>query len=45
MRARDLGGFWAGALIAGAVLWSLITTDVELSRLMGSIPAECRMTP
>ncbi len=27
-----------GALIAGAVLWSLITTDVELSRLLSAGP-------
>lgn len=38
MRSRDLGGFWAGMLIAGAVLWSLITTDVELSRLLSAGP-------
>ena len=38
MRSRDLGGFWAGMLIAGAVLWSLITTEVELSRLQSAGP-------
>lgn len=38
MRSRDLGGFWAGMLIAGAVLWSLITTEVELSRLLSAGP-------
>ncbi len=38
MRSRDLGGFWAGMLIAGAVLWSLVTTDVELSRLLSAGP-------
>lgn len=38
MRSRDLGGFWAGMLIAGVVLWSLITTDVELSRLLSAGP-------
>ena len=38
MRSRDLGGFWAGLLVAGVVLWSLITTDVELSRLLSAGP-------
>ena len=38
MRSRDLGGFWAGMLVAGVVLWSLITTDVELSRLLSAGP-------
>lgn len=38
MRARDLSGFWAGILIAGVVLWSLISTDVQLSRLLSAGP-------
>ena len=38
MRSRDLGRFWAGLLVAGVVLWSLITTDVELSRLLSAGP-------
>lgn len=38
MRSRDLGGFWAGLLVAGVVLWSLITTDVELPRLLSAGP-------
>ena len=38
MRSRNLGGFWAGMLVAGVVLWSLITTDVELSRLLSAGP-------
>ncbi|WP_127561430.1 phosphonate ABC transporter, permease protein PhnE [Nioella ostreopsis] len=37
-RARNVGGFAASALIAGAVLWSLVTTDVELSRLLSAAP-------
>lgn len=38
MRRRDLGGFWAGLLIVGLVLWSFVTTDVELSRLLSAGP-------
>lgn len=38
MRARDLGGFWAGILVAAVVLWSLVTTDVQLSRLVSAGP-------
>jgi len=38
MRARDQGGFWVGALMAAVVLWSLITTEVELSRLLSAGP-------
>lgn len=38
MRSRNLGGFWAGMLVAGVVLWTLITTDVELSRLLSAGP-------
>ena len=38
MPRRGQGGFAVGALIAGAVLWSLITTDVELSRLLSAGP-------
>ena len=38
MRSRDQGGFWAGLLVAGVVLWSLVTTDVELSRLLSAGP-------
>lgn len=38
MRARGFGSFTAAILVAGAVLWSLVTTDVELSRLVSSGP-------
>ncbi len=38
MRSRELSGFGVGMLIAGVVLWSLITTDVELSRLLSAGP-------
>lgn len=38
MRSRDLGGFAAGLFVAIAVIWSLVTTDVELSRLMSAGP-------
>mgnify|MGYP000097206288 FL=1 len=38
MRSRGFGGFAAGALVAGAVLWSFATTDVELSRLLSAGP-------
>ena len=38
MRSRGLGNFVAGALVAGAVLWSFATTDVDLSRLVSSGP-------
>ena len=38
MRSRGLGSFAAGLLIAGAILWSLLTTDVELSRLLSAGP-------
>ena len=38
MRSRDYGGLLAGALVAGAVLWSIATTDVELSRLVSAGP-------
>ncbi|WP_370398993.1 phosphonate ABC transporter, permease protein PhnE [Sulfitobacter sp. JB4-11] len=38
MRSRDQGGFWAGILVAGVVVWSLVTTDVELSRLLSAGP-------
>ena len=36
MRSRGFGGFAAGALVAGAVLWSFATTDVDLSRLLSA---------
>lgn len=38
MRSRGLGGFAAGVFIAGAVLWSFMTTEVELSRLFSAGP-------
>ena len=38
MRGRDFGGFLTGLMVAGAVLWSLITTDAELSRLLSAGP-------
>lgn len=38
MRGRGLSGFAAGALVAGAVLWSVATTDVEVSRLFSAGP-------
>ncbi|MAS06916.1 MAG: phosphonate ABC transporter, permease protein PhnE [Ahrensia sp.] len=38
MRSRGMSGFAAGAVIAGAVVWSLITTDVEISRLVSAGP-------
>jgi phosphonate transport system permease protein len=38
MESRGWGGFAAGGLVAGAVLWSLATTDVELSRLLSAGP-------
>jgi len=38
MPARGLGGFATGALIAGAVLWSVATTDVDVSRLLSAGP-------
>ena len=38
MRSRGLGSFAAGVLIAGAILWSFLTTDVELSRLLSAGP-------
>ena len=38
MESRGWGGFATGGLVAGAVLWSLATTDVELSRLFSAGP-------
>ena len=38
MRSRQLGNLAASMLIAGAVLWSLLTTDVEFSRLLSAGP-------
>ncbi|MEM5469787.1 MAG: phosphonate ABC transporter, permease protein PhnE [Paracoccaceae bacterium] len=38
MRSREFGGFLTGVLIACAVLWSLLTSDVELSRLLSAGP-------
>ncbi|HAV81878.1 MAG TPA: phosphonate ABC transporter, permease protein PhnE, partial [Erythrobacter sp.] len=38
MQFRGFGGFVTSALIAGAILWSFVTTDVELSRLMSAGP-------
>lgn len=38
MQSRGFGGFAAGALVAGAVLWSIVTADVELSRVLAAGP-------
>ena len=38
MRSRGLGSFAVGAFISGAILWSLLTTEVELSRLLSAGP-------
>ena len=38
MSSRRFGSFAASVLIAGAVLWSFLTTDVELSRLVSAGP-------
>ena len=38
MRGRSFSSFAAGGLVAGAVLWSFVTTDVELSRLLTAGP-------
>lgn len=38
MRSRDYGGLVAGAAIAGAVLWSIATSDVDPSRLVSAGP-------
>jgi len=38
MRSRDRGGFWTGMMVAGVVVWSLVTADVELSRLLTAGP-------
>ena len=38
MAPRDFGGFVTSSLIAIAILWSLVTTDVELSRLASAGP-------
>lgn len=38
MRARGHGSFVVGLAGAGAVLWSLVTTDVELTRLVSAGP-------
>lgn len=38
MRSRGTGGFVAWALVAGAVLWSAVTADVDLSRLLMAGP-------
>lgn len=38
MRSAGFGSFAAGALIAGAILWSLATADVELARLISAGP-------
>lgn len=36
MQLRGFGGFATGTLITGAITWSFITTDVELSRLVSA---------
>lgn len=38
MRSRGSGSFMAAVLVAGAVLWSLATTDVEMTRLASAGP-------
>ena len=38
MRPRGVGGFAASAAIAAAILWSFITTDVDISRLFSAGP-------
>ncbi|WP_224769535.1 PhnE/PtxC family ABC transporter permease [Pseudosulfitobacter pseudonitzschiae] len=38
MRFREFGGYATSALIAGAILWSFATANVELSRLMSAGP-------
>lgn len=38
MRFRGFGGFAASTLVAGAILWSFMTTDVEFSRLLSAGP-------
>lgn len=38
MRSRGFGAFATGALVAGAVLWSFMTSEVDLSRLMTAGP-------
>ena len=38
MQFGGFGGFVTSALIAGAILWSFATTDVELSRLVSAGP-------
>jgi len=38
MRSRSFGSFAAATLVAVIVLWSLATTDVELSRLVSAGP-------
>ena len=38
MRFRGIGGFAASTLVAGAILWSFMTTDVEFSRLLSAGP-------
>lgn len=38
MRSRNFGSFVAATSVTGVVLWSLVTTDVELSRLMSAGP-------
>ncbi len=37
-RSRDFGGVAASLLVAGVILWSLVTADVEISRLLSSPP-------
>lgn len=38
MRGRGVSGFVAGAVVAGAVLWSFVTADVEITRLLSAGP-------
>ena len=38
MRSRGFGGLATSALVSGAIVWSFMTTDVEMSRLMSAGP-------
>jgi len=38
MSGSGRSGFWIGAVISAAVLWSILTTDVQISRLLSSGP-------
>ena len=38
MRSRGFGSFAAAVLVAGAILWSFATTDIEMARLVSAGP-------